>query len=100
MVLLRWEHAAREGLRTPISFDGQLTDLINDGQVAEWSALPAGLARQLALSAASACDTHLAQLDDDAVQAALDAGLPRLLDRSVHRTLHLDELKAALAAPL
>lgn len=99
MVLVRWEHAAREGLRTPITFDSPVTDLINDSQMAEWSALPTGLARELAVSACAACDAHVAQLDDAAVQAAIDAGHLRLVDRSVHRTMHLDALEAAVAAP-
>ena len=98
MVKLRWEHAAANGLLVPAAIDSTTTDFINDGQVAEWTAIPARLARQLALAAAEACDEHVAGLPDAFVAAADNGPLYRLLDRSVHRTLHLNSLEAGLAA--
>ena len=96
MVKIRWQHAARTGLSVPAAIDSTLTDFINDGQLAEWRAIPAVLAKELALAAAAACDAHVAGLDDAAVEACGSGPLFRLLDRSVHRNMHLDALEAAV----
>ena len=98
MVKLRWEHATSNGLLVPAAIDSTTTDFINDGQIPEWTAIPARLAKELALAAAEACDDHVAGLPDACVEAADNGPLYRLLDRSVHRTMHLDALEAGLAA--
>jgi hypothetical protein len=98
MVKLRWEHAAINGLQVPAAIDSTTTDFINDGQIPEWTAIPAHLAKELALAAAEACDQHVASLPDASVEAADNGPLYRLLDRSVHRSMHLDSLEAGLAA--
>ena len=53
--------------------------------------------RALVILAAADCDAHVAELPDVLAQAAVDAGMERALDRSVHRALHLDPVEAALA---
>lgn len=97
MVLVRWQHAARDGRTVPTGLDAAVADLINDAMVAEWRLIPGPIARLLAMEAAEAVDAHIAQLDDPTLEASLAAGLVRLVDRSIHRTLHLDDLERALA---
>ena len=75
-----------------------LTDLINDSQVAQWAALGREERRALVVLAAADCDAHVARLSDELAQAAVDAGMERTLDRSVHRATHLDPVEAALAS--
>jgi DinB superfamily len=95
--LLRWEETVRSGRELPVAVGDVLLDLINDAQVAHWGALHAEETRALVKLAAADCDAHVATLPDAFIQAAQDAGLPRTLDRSVHRALHLGPVEAALS---
>jgi hypothetical protein len=91
-VAQRWDHAARTGRAVPINLDSEMTDLLNDASLEQWRALPGRQAVELAVAAAATVDAVIAGLDDERVQAVLDAGYTRLVDRSVHRRLHLDAL--------
>ena len=46
--------------------------------------------------AADALDTHLATLPDDRIAAVLAAGIPRMVDRSLHRDGHMGPIETAL----
>jgi hypothetical protein len=94
--LLRWQETVRSGRPVPVNVGEPLTDLINDSQVAQWAALHREERRALVVLAAADCDAHVAQLPDALAQAAVDAGMERTLDRSVHRALHLDPVEAVL----
>ena len=94
--LIRWQETVRSGRDVPVSVGDPLTDLINDSQLAQWGALGSEETRALVKLAAADCDAHVAALPDALVQAAQDAGLPRTLDRSMHRQLHLGPVEAAL----
>ena len=71
-------------------------DFINDALVAEWSALSGPTIRALAVDSAAAIDAHIATLTDERVAAAVEAGLVRNVDRSLHRCAHLDPIESLL----
>ncbi len=92
----RWGLAAREGKATPIGLDEELTDLINNAAMPAWLAVNAARLSGLVLEAAAAVDSVVAEVSDESVAAIEQEGRPRLLDRSRHRTLHLDAIEAVL----
>ena len=96
LVLERWGLAAREGKATPIGLDDELTDLINNSAMPAWLAVNAARLPSLVLEAAAEVDASVAAVSDESVTAIAGENRPRLLDRSRHRTLHLDAIEAAL----
>ena len=74
-----------------ICADG-ISDLVNEASVDQWGALSTAEAAGLALRAAEALDAFIERLTEDRVAAALAAGFTRLVDRSLHRNEHLDDL--------
>ena len=94
--LLRWQEAAASVREVPIGVGPPMFDLINDALVAEWSALSGPTVRALAVGSAAAVDAHLATLTDERVAAAVEAGLLRNVDRSLHRAAHLDAVEALI----
>jgi hypothetical protein len=97
LTLLRWQEAADTGRDAPLGLGQPLYDLINDALVAEWSALDAAVVRRLVAGAAADLDAHIATLSDERVGAVIDAGQRRLVDRGIHRELHLGPIEATLA---
>ena len=93
-VLARWQRALAEGT-TVASLDEPIQELINTAAVADWLAVPSRAARQ-AVEAAEALDRTIAALPPTVVAEIRARGLPRLLDRSIHRREHLDAIEAAL----
>ena len=91
----RWRAALAAGQVVPGPMPE--ADLINDALFRLLWRLPARGAAEAALEAAAAANTTIASLSDASVEAARAAGMPRLLDRSLHRTEHLDAIEAALA---
>jgi hypothetical protein len=73
-------------------------DLLNDGLMDEWNALPVSEAVRLAVEAASAVDQTVRDLDDVTAQAILARGEEWLLYRGRHRGEHLDAVERASAA--
>jgi hypothetical protein len=96
LVEQRWGLAAREGQTTPIGLDDELTDLINDAAMPAWLAVNAARLSGIVLEAAAAVDSVVAEVSDESVVAIEGEGRPRLLDRSRHRTLHLDAIEGVL----
>jgi DinB family protein len=96
LVLQRWGLAAREGKPTPIGLDDELTDLINDAAMPAWLAVNAARLPGLVLESAAEVDAAVAAVSDESVAAIEAEGRPRLLDRSRHRTLHLDRIEGVL----
>ena len=96
MSLGRWRLALRLGELRPVDLAPSLPDLLNDGLLAEWLAVPGPAAAELAIAAATELDTLIAGLSDESVQAAIDAGHVRQISRSRHRNEHLDEIENAL----
>jgi hypothetical protein len=96
LVIERWKRAIADDATIPVSLSDVLTDLINDGSLAQWLAMPGPLAGREAVAAAEAVDQYVEGLEDARVAAAEAAGLGRLIDRSLHRAEHLDMIDAAL----
>lgn len=95
-VAQRWTHANANGLHTPASFESLLEDLVNDTLTPLLLRVPADETIALALETALAANEIIAGLSDERVAAVLQEGSIRLVDRSIHRTEHLDEIEAAL----
>jgi len=96
LVLERWALAERDGTTTPIDISEGLTDALNDAAMPAWLAVNGARLPSLALEAAAAVDQAVAALPDDSVTTIAGEDRPGLLDRSRHRTLHLDAIEAAL----
>jgi uncharacterized damage-inducible protein DinB len=98
----RWEAALAAGPgEQPSTMPHELADLINGGLPPTWlafaSAAPeAAIAETLA--AAEAIDRLIAGLPPETPVAAILAERPALLDRSIHRFEHLDQVERALRA--
>jgi len=91
----RLEKFARD--RGPMELGSDaLTDLMNAAGLAQWRALPAAAAGELATGAAAAIDRLIEALPADALDEIRAMKRPRLLDRSLHRKEHLDEIERAL----
>jgi hypothetical protein len=73
-----------------------LTEFINAAGLAQWTATPVRVAAGLATDAAARIDRLIEDLPKDAFDAIRGMNLPRLLDRSLHRKEHLDEIERAL----
>ncbi len=85
VILDRW---ARDG----ISPSGADYDAINDAMLPQWLLIPPRAAVADALAAAEEIDGKIAALPDDLYGAIKDGEVIRL-DRSHHRSAHLNELE-------
>jgi len=95
-LLVRWEEAAASGRALPLDVGVPLYDLINEALAPQWARMDLASIRDLAMGAAASIDAHVAALPDTALAAVEAAGLGRMVDRSLHRAGHLDEIDAAL----
>jgi hypothetical protein len=86
---VQWESGG--DMPTPVE-----ADAINAAVAVLSEAVPPREAGQLAVEAADAIDRVLERLPADKVAAAEAAGLTRLLNRSLHRRDHLDQIERAL----
>jgi DinB family protein len=75
-----------------------IADSINDEMLPRWRSVPAEEAVREALAAAEAVDARIASAPDDLV-ARVGREWPRMLDRSLHRNEHLDEIDRAVSPP-
>jgi len=75
---------------------GASPDPINDAVYALSQAIPPRAALKLALDAAETVDSLVEQLTPDQVAALEQAGLGRMVNRSLHRREHLDQIERAL----
>jgi DinB family protein len=73
-----------------------LTEFINAAGLAQWTATPLATAAGLATKAAEAIDRLIEGLPSDVLDQIRGLKRPRLLDRSLHRKEHLDEIERAL----
>ncbi len=86
LLLKLWQ---REGQFPP----GPEADLVNDAVAFLAAALPPHAAAELAVEAAEALDRELELLAPEQVSAIQAAGMERLLNRSLHREDHLDQIE-------
>lgn len=94
--LERWRLYPRSGFAAEFA-DAQI-DVVNAAATPAWRLLPPWDAADLAIRAASAIDAWIAAAPSATITAAIDAGHGYLVDRSLHRLVHLPEIEAALAA--
>jgi mycothiol maleylpyruvate isomerase-like protein len=73
-----------------------LTEFINAAGLPQWAATPLAVAADLATGAAARIDRIIEGLPKDAFDGIRAMNKPRLLDRSLHRKEHLDEIERAL----
>jgi hypothetical protein len=98
MVARRWSGAIAAGLASPVGIPDFMADLINDAELPTWREMDGRTAADRAIEAADAVDRLVAGLPDTAVDAAVAAGLPRVLDRSLHRNDHFGVIDRALGS--
>ena len=85
------------GDRRPMEFGSDaLTELINAAGLAQWTATPIRAAGTLATATAARIDGLIEGLPKEAFDAIRAMNVPRVLDRSLHRKEHLDEIERAL----
>ena len=95
--LERWADAERASLTTPRVVDDFVEDLINDTLTPMLLAGSVEQARALVLEAAQAVDNYIVRLPESTVAEVGRQGRPRLIDRSIHRNEHVDEIETLLA---
>jgi DinB family protein len=81
----------------PMEFGSDvLTEFINAAGLAQWTMTPAGAAAELAVNAAATIDRLIEGLPQEKLDGIRAMNLPRVLDRSLHRKEHLDQIDRAL----
>lgn len=95
LALARIEKYLRDG-ETPASASDAITDLTNGGGMRQWLDTPRHVAAHQANEAAADVDRAVAGLPPDRLRFLQSLGRPFLIDRSQHRTSHLDEIERAL----
>jgi hypothetical protein len=91
----RLEKYVRDGKPMELGSDA-LTEFINAAGLAQWTATPIRAAAGLATDAAMKIDRLIEALPKETFDAIRALNLPRLLDRSLHRKEHIDEIERAL----
>jgi hypothetical protein len=71
-------------------------DPVNAAAVGDWLVLPEEHVRREVVAAAETIDRRIESLSPELVEAIAAGGRARTLDRSRHRTEHLDQIAAAL----
>lgn len=96
-VVQRWQHATANGLAVPAPIEDHAEDLVNETLTPLLLQVPVDHAIGQALEAARAAEDLIARLPAEKVEAVERMARPRLVDRSIHRAEHLDEIEAVLA---
>src|SRR5713101_7804422 len=91
----RLEMYARDRQPMELGSDA-LTEFINAAGLPQWNAMPVSTAADLATSAAAAIDRVVEGLPRALQDEIRAMNRPRLLDRSLHRKEHLDEIERAI----
>jgi hypothetical protein len=94
----RWRDALARGEPTPAPIEDGLVDVLNDALVRLLAAVPDAQAGATALAAAREVEAVVAGLPAETVEAVRTEGRTRLVDRSLHRSEHLDEIAGTLAS--
>lgn len=93
LLLERWERGQVPPAGEPEWYS---SEVLNDGLLAEWRALPPRAAARLALEAAEAIDRKVEQLDAPVAEAMVARNEAWLLHRHRHRREHLDQIERGL----
>ena len=95
-----WDRRAVYGLRrwaadgTPVNADDD--HILNEALVAQWRALPARRAAELAVEAARAVTAAVEGLSEQVASDVVARGLDWLLHRARHRRDHIEQIEAAV----
>jgi hypothetical protein len=92
----RLRHALAANQVAPLPLPDGLTDVINDGTLPAWRALPGEAAVSVFEAASGDADAFLRDLDPAAVEGVRGAGYPRLVERHRHRNEHAAAIEGAL----
>ena len=97
----RWRTALAVGpAAQPAQMPHEVSDMLNDGLAPTWARFASEAGRAViddTLAAAEEVDRIIAGLPAESPIASILDQRPALIDRSIHRTEHLDALEAALA---
>jgi uncharacterized damage-inducible protein DinB len=98
----RWRAALAAGATRPSPISHEVSDILNDALPASWAALAAdaGALGAEVVAAATEVDSIIASLPATTPTGAIMAEGPWMLDRSTHRTEHLDAIAQALGRQL
>lgn len=94
--LVRWEKREQNGVM--VALNDQIVDLMNDTLLVQASATPPREAVRQLLVGADRLDRKIKSLAPELIGEALAAGRTGMLDTSLHRREHLDEIEAALTS--
>jgi hypothetical protein len=78
--------------------EGFSSDIPNLAGLADWVAASPAYALSEVAEAARSVDRRVAEVPPHLVEAIVDGGMPRVLDRSVHRIEHLDQIERFLSS--
>ena len=92
-VYARWNQAAEQGLDVPPEIADAHTQLVNDAGFPQWRTIPFEDAARDALAVAETLDGLIERIDAHVAERLIAAGRGRLVDRSMHRNEHLDDLE-------
>lgn len=92
VALEKWE---RDAVLVP-PLDVEVIHIINDAMLAQWRALSPTDSASEAISSAEAVDKKIENLDAELVEMVLASGRLAIVDRSIHRRKHLDEIESSL----
>jgi hypothetical protein len=73
--------------------EGFSSDIPNHAGLADWLAASPDYARATVIAAAQLADQRAADTPPSLADAIVRGGMPRVLDRSVHRIEHLDQIE-------
>lgn len=99
MLDARVEYALKEWKiagKVPTNVAADATNFINLAARDVFAAVPGRAAAELAVKKAEALDRFIEKLDDAFCEQVVAAGFERMLRRSLHRTVHLDQMREAL----
>jgi hypothetical protein len=96
--LARWRSVLAGSPLAANLFAPEVFDLTNAAASPQWHALDPRQAAEDAVNAAEELDAAIAALPESAVDAAIEAGRPGMVDRTRHRGGHLDRIDEALRA--
>ncbi|MGE0541375.1 MAG: maleylpyruvate isomerase N-terminal domain-containing protein [Dehalococcoidia bacterium] len=77
--------------------EGFSSDFPNLAGLADWLAAPPDYARATVIAAAQLADQRATEVPPQLVDAIIGGDMPRVLDRSVHRIEHIDQVERFLS---
>ncbi len=95
-VRARWDQYGRDG--TVEELPDCVVDLANAAGLPQWLALAPRRCAELAVDAAEAVDDLIERLPPAVVGYVIATGRAAMIDRSLHRSAHLDDIERAIAS--